>query len=256
MQVHKTFRDFSNFLRLFNDVRVQELSPTEITRALKLSQSKVSRMLASLQSEGFLEKNPETGKYRLGVVLFELGILYAFHLPLRRIIRPHLEQMAKELNFTASWGILRGNKIIVVDRIQNLNIDLISTRIGLEIPVHTSSIGKVLLAFLDEEEQKKVLKSVDLVKYTESSITDAKLIKENLKLIREKGFATDRGETHESLNCIAAPIIDGDGKVLAAINLMDETTRTSPEKLFEFAESLKEKALFISRQLGFRNLLV
>jgi DNA-binding IclR family transcriptional regulator len=251
-QEYKTLKDSAKILSLFNDLQVEERGVTEISKALKMSPSKISRMLGTLEREGFFEKNLETGKYRLGIGFFELGIVYAFHFPLRKIIRPHIEQVAKELNLTASWGILRNSKVIVVDRVQNLNIDLLAYRIGLNLPIHTTSIGKVLLAYLPEEEQERILQSVSLVKFTDATVVDKGLIKESLKLIREKGYATDEGETHEDLNCIATPIRNGTRDVIAAINLMDEKSRTSAEKLFQRAHELKERAFFISRQLGYR----
>jgi len=252
-QEYKTLKDSAKILSLFNDVQVEERGVTEISKALKMSPSKISRMLGTLEREGFFEKNLETGKYRLGIGFFELGIVYAFHFPLRKIIRPHIEQMAKELNLTASWGILRNAKVIVVDRVQNLNIDLMAYRIGLNLPIHTTSIGKVLLAYLPEEEQERILQSVTLVKFTDATVVDKGLIKESLKHIREKGYATDQGETHEDLNCIAAPIRNGTREVIAAINVMDEKSRTKAGKLFRCADTLKERAFFISRQLGYRN---
>jgi len=210
-------------------------------------------MLRTLEPEGFFERNLETGKYRLGIGFFELGMAYAFNFPLRKIIRPHIEQMAKELNLTASCGILKNCKVVVIDRVQNLNIDLLAYRIGLNLPVHSTSIGKVLLAHLSGEEQNRILQSAPLLKFTDRTVVNQKLIREDLRLVKKRGYATDECETHEDLNCMAAPIRNGNGEVIAAINLMDEKNRTSAEKLFGFADYLKEKALFISRQLGYRN---
>jgi DNA-binding IclR family transcriptional regulator len=251
-QGYKTLKDLAKIISLFNTFKVEERSVTEVSKALEMLPSKVSRMLKTMEGEGFFEKNLETGKYRLGIGFFELGMVYIFNFPLRKIMRPHIEQMAKELNLTASWAILNNSKVIVVDRVQNLNIDLLTYRIGLNLPIHSTSLGKVLLAYLPEEEQNRILKSVNLTKLTSKNIVDENLIKENLKLIRERGYSTDEGETHEDLNCIAAPIRNGNGEVIAAINLMDEKSRTSAEKLFGFADYLKEKVLFISRQLGYR----
>jgi DNA-binding IclR family transcriptional regulator len=202
---------------------------------------------------GFFEKDLNNGKYRLGISFFELGIVYAFNYPLRKIIRPHIEKMAKELNLTASWGILKNLKVIVVDRVQNLNIDMLAPRIGLNLPIHSTSLGKVLLAYLSGMGQDRILKSVNLIKFTNATLVDQKLLRENLKLIVERGYSTDEGETHENVNCIAAPIRNSQSEVIAAISLMDENSRTSAEKLFQFADYLKEIALFISRQLGYRN---
>jgi DNA-binding IclR family transcriptional regulator len=251
-QGYKTLKDLAKITSLFNTLQIEERSVTEISKALSMLPSKVSRMIRTLENEGFFEKNLENGKYRLGVQFFELGMAYVFNFPLRKVLRPHSEEIFKELNFTTSWGILKNDKVIVVDRIQNLNIDLLTHRLGLNIPIHSTSIGKVLLAYLPEKEQDRILKSTNLAKFTDATIIDQKLIKKHLKVIRERGFSTDEGETHEDLNCMAAPIRNGSGEVIAAINLMDEKSRTSAQKLFQFADYLKERALFISRQLGYR----
>jgi DNA-binding IclR family transcriptional regulator len=251
-QGYKTLRDLAKITSLFNTLQVEERSVTEISKALGMLPSKVSRMIRTLENEGFFEKNLENGKYRLGVQFFELGMAYVFNFPLRKVLRPHLEEIFKELNLTTSWGMLKNDKVIVVDRIQNLNIDLLTHRLGLNIPIHSTSIGKALLAYLPEKEQDRILRSNNLAKFTKATLTDQKLIKKHLKLIKERGYSTDEGETHEDLNCMAAPIKNSNGEVIAAINLMDERKRTSAEKLFGLADYLKEKALFISRQLGYR----
>lgn len=250
-QGYKTLKDLAKIISLFNSFQVEERSVTEISKALGMLPSKVSRMLRTLEAEGFFERNSETGKYRLGVGFFELGMVYAFNFPLRKIIRPHIEQMAKELNLTASCGILKNCEVVVIDRVQNLNIDLLAYRIGLNLPIHSTSVGKVLLAYLSEQEQDEILQSVNLVKFTNATVVDQKLIKEKLRLVRQRGYATDEGETHEDLNCIAVPIRNGGGKVVAAINLTGEKSSTDAEKLFQYANYLKERALFISRQLGY-----
>jgi IclR family KDG regulon transcriptional repressor len=252
-QGYKTLRDLAKITSLFNTLQIEERSITEISRALGMLPSKVSRMIRTLENEGFFEKNLENGKYRLGVQFFELGMAYVFNFPLRKVLRPHLEQIFKELNLTTSWGILRNDKVIVVDRIQNLNIDLLAHRIGLNVPIHSTSIGKALLAYLPEKEQDRILRSTNLVKFTDATIIDQKLIKRRLKLVRERGYSTDEGETHVDLNCMAAPIRNGNGEVIAAINLMDEKSRRSAGNLFKLAGYLKERAMFISRQLGYRS---
>src|SRR4030042_5640527 len=187
MHEYKTLRDLTRVLSLFNSFESEERSVMEISRNLSMLPSKVSRMLGTIEKEGYLEKNPGTKKYRLGIRFFELGVVYAFHLPLRRIIRPHIEKMAKELNLTVGWAILRNNRVIVVDRIQNMNIDMLAQRIGLNLPIHTTAIGKLLLAYLPEEEQDKILESIDLVKLTDATMVDKKIIKESLKVVKERG---------------------------------------------------------------------
>jgi DNA-binding IclR family transcriptional regulator len=251
MHEYKTLKDLTRIVSLFNTFQFEERGVTEISKTLNMLPSKVSRMLGTIEKEGFFEKNPETKKYRLGIRFFELGVVYAFHLPLRRIIRPHIEQMSKELNLIVGWAILRNDRVIVVDRIQNMNIDLLAQRIGLNLPIHSTAIGKLLLAYLPEEEQDKILESIDLIKFTKATVIDKKLIKEHLKVIKEKGYSRDERETHDDLNGLAAPIKNTNGDVIAAIHLMSENSKKSAQEFFQLASLLKEKALFISRQLGF-----
>jgi len=253
MQEYKTLKDLAKILLEFDDFKTEELSVTEISKAVKMGPSKVSRMLGTLEGEGFFEKNPQTGKYRLGIFLFELGIAYAYHFPLRKIIRPHVEQIAKEVKLTVSWAILRKNKVLVLDRMQNLPLDVLAYRVGLNLPVHTTSVGKIILAHLPEEEQDNILRSVNLLKLTEASVVDRKTIIKNLKLFRERGYSTDKEETYEGVNCFAVPIRGANGEVIAAMSLMDDKSRTSYKTLLQQVDYLKEKALFISRQLGFRD---
>ncbi len=255
MQEYKTIKDLTKVLSLFNTFEFEERSVTEISRSLSMLPSKVSRMLGTMEKEGFLRRNPETSKYRLGIRFFELGMVFAFHFSLHKIMRPHLEEMARDLNLTVSWAILRDNKTIVMDRVQNLNIDLLAHRIGLNLPIHSTSVGKVLLAYLPEDEQDRILNSISLIKFTQATIVDKTLLKKHLRVVKENGYSTDEGETHEDLNCIAAPIKNSNGEVIAAINLMDEKSRTSAQKLLGFAPYLKERAIFISRQTGHLSVL-
>ena len=253
MQEYKTLKDLVKILSLFNNLDTEELSVTEISKALGMSTSKVSRMLATLEREGIFEKREKAGKYRIGIFFFEMGVVYAYHFPLRKIIRPHLEQMAGETKLTVSWAILRKNRVVVLDRIKNLPIDLLAYRVGLNLPIYSTSVGKILLAYLPEKEQDQILDSIVLTKLTDATLVKPKTIKERLKMYRETGFAVDEEETYEKINCIAVPIKDSCGRVIAAVSLMDEKSRTSREKLFSKVGYLKEKALFISRQLGFKN---
>ena len=250
-QNYKTLAAFSKILYLFNEPGVEELGVTEISKTLNMDSSKASRMLATLERERLFERNQETGKYRLGVIFLGLGMVFAFHFPLRKIVRPHLELIAKEMGVTTSFGILSGYHVITIDRIANLNIDLIAHRIGSNLPLHSTSIGKILMAYLSEEKQEEMLASVDLIKFTESTIVDPIALMGRLQLYRTWGYATDEGETHEELNSIAAPIKNSLGEVVAALNLLGERSRISDEELFKNADYIKDKALFISRQLGY-----
>lgn len=109
--MNKTLVDLSRILFLFDDFRIEELSVTEISSALGMYSSKVSRMLSTLETEGYFERDPKTSKYHLGFEFFTSGVIYSFHLPLRKIIRPHIEEMANGLTSRQARESLRIPKI-------------------------------------------------------------------------------------------------------------------------------------------------
>ncbi|MEW5817321.1 MAG: IclR family transcriptional regulator, partial [Spirochaetota bacterium] len=178
MQEYKTLKDFVKILSLFNNLNIEELSVTEISKSLGMSPSKVSRMLATLEREGIFEKREKAGKYRLGILFFEMGVIYAYHFPLRKIVRPHLEQMATETKVTVSWAILQKTRVVALDRIQNLPLDLLAYRVGLNLPVYSTSVGKILLAYLPRKEQDRILNSIVLTKLTDATLVTPEAIKE------------------------------------------------------------------------------
>jgi len=250
-QDYKTLRDLIKLLSFYNTLDVAEAGVNEVAKALGMAPSKVYRLLSTLAEEGFFEKNVLTDKYRVGIGFFEIGLTYIFNSPLRNIMNPHIEQMAKETGLTASWAIMHKNKVTVIGRVQNLNIDLLTYRVGFNISIHTTSLGKILTAYLPEDKLEELLKSIELKKLTEKSIVNVNEFKEHLKMVKARGYSTDEGETHHDIYCISAPVRGGNGDVVAGICLMDETTRTSPEKILGYAEYIKEKGLFVSRQLGY-----
>jgi IclR family KDG regulon transcriptional repressor len=250
-QTYKTLKDLAKILSLFNTSEMGERSISDISKSVGMLPSKVSRMIRTLENEGFFKKNSQTGKYSIGIEFLRLGIAYAHHSPLRKIVRPHLEQMAREANLTAACGVLKNNNIIIIDRVENLNIDLMAVRLVLNLPIHATSIGRVLLAHLSQEEQDKVLGTVELKKLTPKTVVNVKLIKENLRLIRKNGYAIDLGETDENLHSIAAPIKNSHERVIAAINLTGDRSQMPKENLSRLVLYLKEKAIFISRQVEY-----
>ncbi len=134
MQGNKNIHELASIFSLFNSSQTGEKSASEICNELGMYPSKASRILSALESEGFMEKNPESGKYRIGIRFLELGMIYITNFPLRKIIRPHLEQMAKETKLTTSMAILRGERIICIDKIQNLNLDILNAEPGAQFP--------------------------------------------------------------------------------------------------------------------------
>jgi DNA-binding IclR family transcriptional regulator len=250
-QGYKTIKDLAKILSLFNSQKNHELSIKEISKQLGMLPSKVSRMIRTMEGEGFFEKNEQTKKYRLGIEFLRLGLAYMHHSPLRKIVRPHLEQIASKVLLVVVCAVQKNGNIIIMDRVENYGIDKMSIRLVLDVPIHSTAIGKVLLAYNHKNEINQILKSITLNKYTSNTIVDPRKIKRHLNMVRKNGYAIDIGETQEDLNAIAAPIKDGDNKVVASIGLAGDPTKFSENRMRDLVPYLLEKTHFISRQLGF-----
>jgi DNA-binding IclR family transcriptional regulator len=248
---YKTLKDFSRILSLFEVQDVEERSVSDISKSLQMLPSKVSRMLRTVEMEGLVERNPHTGKYRIGARFLQIGLLYVLNHPLRRVILPHVEQTAKDLGLLSAWGIFKNGRAIIVDRVQSDNGPPIHL-LGSNVPLHSSSYGKLFLAYLSGEDQDRVMKTLAFLKLTPATIVDAESMRKELKRVREKGYAVDQGETREEIVGIAAPVFDDCEELVAALTVSGRSPEFSKDRSSEIAY-LTEKALFISRQLGYRS---
>jgi len=245
----KTVFTIAQLLSLFSVDR-EEIGIRETSQILGLNPSKVHWLLSSLEACGFLEKNANR-KYRLGEKVFEIGSLYPFHFPLRKIVRPHAEELARMFRAGAHFAIPSKNppySAIIIDRIINVQSPSLIHRISLNIPLHSSAVGKAILAFLEQKEQKNVLNGLILTKFTENTITERNCLLSELKHIREDGFSVDRGETHVNLFCVGAPIFQNN-QLVGSLSLSDFGEQLNEKKLKEIGKVLKERTAFISRQL-------
>lgn len=247
---YKTIKDLGKIVSLFENRGGEERSVADISRSLQMLPSKVSRLLKTLESEGFFERSPDTGKYRIGPRFLQLGLLYVFSHPLRRIILPHLEHMVQDLGLSTGWGIFKNDQIIVVDRFTFGKRSFVS-RVGLNVPLHSSSYGKLFLAYLPSQEQRRLLSALNFARLTPATISDPKRMREEIKQTKKNGYALDQGETAADITGVAAPIFGSDGDVVAALSVSAEKDRFTPDVLQKTTKYLTERARFISRQIGY-----
>jgi IclR family transcriptional regulator, pca regulon regulatory protein len=147
-----------NILELFTS-RTPSLSLVEITASLSLNKSTAFRILATLESSGYLERDPTTRKYRPSLKVLQLGFLAINRLEVRQVARPYLEKLSQEVNETVSLCVLHGADIVYVDRIRNRAIVGVVLDIGSHVPAHSTTVGKVLLSNLPADELQKRLET-------------------------------------------------------------------------------------------------
>ncbi|MCB0211930.1 MAG: IclR family transcriptional regulator [Anaerolineae bacterium] len=235
-------------LRCFTRVE-NELGVMAISEQLKLHKSTVSRLLSTLKQEGFVEQNPETGKYRLGLSLVTLAGVVLDSIDLRQVAHPYLHALAHETQETVNIVVLDGNECVNVDGVPSPRPIQYIGRIGRRTPTYCTAAGKVLLAYLSPKERYTVLPKI-LVRFTDHTIIEHQQLLESLDHVREQRYAVAVEEHQMGLSAIAVPICDHTREICAAISISGPSYRVGVDKIHEFLPPLQEAALGISTQLG------
>jgi DNA-binding IclR family transcriptional regulator len=229
-----------------------ELSLIELSEQLRLHKSTTHRLLGVLEQHRFVEKSSSSGKYRLGLKLFELGSKAIADLNWRERARRHLQRLAFDTGETAHLCILDDGEVLYLEKVEAPRTVRVPSIVGRRYPAHCGGAGKALLAFQPEEEIDELIKRRGLKSYTRNTFTTPAQLKEGLRLVRERGYAVDNEEFEEGLECIGAPIKDYSGKVIAAISIAGPTFRMTEEKIAVLARSVIEAAQELSADLGYQ----
>jgi DNA-binding IclR family transcriptional regulator len=230
-----------------------ELSVKEISEKLNLSKSTVHGIIKTLEHRGYLQQNPEDLKYKLGIKLFELGNFVGNQLDIGKIARPILRNLVNELNETVHLVMLQKDEVIYIEKIEGTRALTIYSHVGKRAPFHCTGVGKVILAYQSENEIDRILSSITLEPFTEYTITDVTVLKNHLKSIREIGYAIDDEEIELGLKCIAAPIFNHQGNVIASISCAAPKMRFNEERIPELIMEIKRAASEISNCLGYKD---
>ncbi len=237
-------------LDLFDEYNT-ELRITDISERLSLHKSTVHSLLKTLRKYHYIEQDPETGKYRLGLKLFERGHFVARSMDLRAVSRDHLVELSKKTGRTVHLVILDGQEGVYIDKVESASATVLYSRIGRRVPIHTSAVGKVLVAFKEPQEIENLLKGYQFVSRTPNSITDEKTFLEELAIVRERGYALDLQENEPGVCCVALPIRNHTGQVVAAISTSSAASNFSDLELEQIVQSMKETTDKISEKLGY-----
>lgn len=248
--VESVKRAFS-ILRCFSIERA-ELGVTEISRELGVHKSTVSRLLSTLESEHAVLRNPESGKYRLGVGLLELSGFVTLHADLRRVARSFMSQLAQLTQETVNLAVIEGDEVVNIEHIAPFGRHVMNIGwVGRRTPLHASSTGKVLLAYSPATDLKAILQK-PLTKFTEHTLVEFSELQAEMALIREQGYATGLEELEIGLNAIGAPIRDHTGRVIAALSTAGPAYRLSVERINDvLAPLVLDYVKQISLELGY-----
>ncbi len=226
-----------------------ERGVTEISEILKIHKSSISRIIGTLAFGGYLEKNPLTGRYRLGFKLVDLGNRVLGHYDLRDHAIPFMVDLAKRTNEIIHLSILDKGEIIYLEKRGEGQILTVATKIGGRSPAHACGMGKVLLSGLPPEELAKFLASASLSKLTPKTISEVPKLQRELDRIRKFGFAIDDEESFLGIRCVAAPIRGSQGRIEAALSITAPKQRMGQERMEELKKEVIETARAISKRV-------
>lgn len=221
-----------------------EWNASELARALGVPRTTCFRMLRTLAQEGFLVA--EGASYRLGPGLVRLGLSTLERLPWRRAGVPVLTALSRELGETTHLAMLCDDRSLLVEVADCADTTRVAGRPGTAVRIHTSATGKVLLAFLGKEEREALLSRMDYPAATARTITTRAALTRELNAVRLRGYAVDDEECLEGVRCVAVPVRDGSGEVVAALGLTGPAGRVTEESLPKLAGVLAKAAARIA----------
>ncbi len=232
------------------------ISLGEIATKVELPKGTTHRILSSLMYFDFVRQDTETRSYSLGFKLVELGGSLLEQINIRKEAEPFLHALSQNTKETAYLAILDRTEVVYIEKIESEDTSIglrASSKVGQRNAAYSCSLGKTLLANLPDAELDDIISEMRIVQKTENTITDPLQLKDHLKAVRARGYAIDDEEAERGIRCVAAPVHNEIGVVVAAVSVSGPAIRITREKV---QGSLKDQvmatALDISKKLGFR----
>ena len=225
------------------------LTISDIHKALHLPLSSAATILYTLESLGYVERNDEDGSYSLGMKLF--GISRGMD-QTALVVRCHalLAQLVSESGLTGHLAVLRHANALYVDRVASSGLIQFSSYIGMTWPAHTCAVGKALLAFLDSDEGKEQLGSIEMKEFTPETIRSKPILEKQFAKFRTLGYTWEVNEGEIGLGCVAAPVFGSRRGVVAAAGITGTTSQISRSSIPNLGRMVKKYATLMSKRLG------
>ena len=226
------------------------VSVTEAAHRLSVNKSSMHRILSSVLGMGYIEQDSKTLLYSLSPKILHFAHAYHASSRLRRVALPYLVQLAEETHACVSLGILRGSEVLFVERIMPPKLNAVFSGAGRRVALHCTANGKVLASFANQETIRELLQR-PLHAYTPNTHVDPESVQDELETIRECGWASDEEEYRIGVFCIAVPVRDRGGKVIASLGVSLSNPQRFSETREGIVEAIKSVASMISGLLGY-----
>jgi len=236
-------------LQLFSE-SPHGLTAKQVASRSRLPVSTVHRFLANLESAAFLNCGGD-GLYQLGIACFAIGQAALGQLDIRRVSLPYLEELNRKTRETIHLTLRHGFSAVYVEKLDSPEQLRIHSRIGAAVPLYCTAVGKVLLAYMPDEEREKVLPQLALKRFTPNTVGNVQELTAELFRVRKNGYACDLEEHELHIRCVAAPVWDHQGDVIASVSITAPMVRMAVTRLRQLAPLIQTAGLQISRELGY-----
>jgi DNA-binding IclR family transcriptional regulator len=225
------------------------LGPSAIGQGVGLDKATVTRLLRTLVEAGYVAQDETTRRYRLTGRVLWLAHRATVRLDLRSVARPHLTALRDELGETVHLGVMAGLGVVYVDKLEADNSIQLVSAVGQTMPLHSTSLGKALLAALPDEEREGIYLRMDFLPRTDRTIRDLASFREEIRVTQLRGYSTDDRENEPYGACVGAAIVGADGRPVGAISISGPHFRIH-DRLPFFGERARAVAGAIARELG------
>jgi DNA-binding IclR family transcriptional regulator len=227
----------------------------ELSDKVGINSSTTFRILATLACSNYVERDDLTGAYRVGIACLELAGAYMESSDIRRIALSELERLRDETKETVHLAVLDKMEVVYVEKLHGLHaIGIMHSQVGGRAPAYCTGLGKVLLAYTDQDLVRNYYIKTGLYRYSDATIQSVDALLEHLEKVRAQGYALDLGEHEAEVRCVAVPIFGMSGRVLSAISVSGPASRmTTLENQTELIQRTREAAYTISTRFGYRS---
>lgn len=225
------------------------LTNSEISRKLAIPKSSASYILRTLERRGYLRRDAESGRYRLGLKILSLGGDAQANLDIADVALPFMRALEEKIHMTVHLAVLDQGEAVYIEKVEAPGFFKVNTWVGRRMFLHSTSVGKCLLAWLPKHEIEALVKQQGLKKRTPKTIITMTRLLADLEHVKSDGYAVDDEENSLGARCLGAPVFDITGNVIAALGASGTLTQVDEANMPRLVEALKEAARRISRQL-------
>lgn len=247
----------SSVLKVFSILQAlgeqKEIGVSELSQRLMMSKATTYRFLQTMKTLGYVSQEGEADKYSLTLKLFELGAKSLEYVDLIALADKEMRIISEQTNEALHLGALDENAIIYIHKIDSGYNLRMQSRIGRRNPLYSTAIGKVLLAEREEEFIRDTLKEVEFIKHTDKTLENTEQLLSELTVVKQQHYAEDNEEQEPGLRCIAAPIYDRFGVVIAGLSISFPTIRFDEKRLSYYVSLLHKAGKNVSEQLGYQH---